>query len=128
MAIAVLPDSQRSIFDTLVLVNWRHSAEMLQAVREAKRGQDQTASAEATIRQWDFDYLASNGDDFDFLASMADEIDFLGSAAKNTIITRYNWDRTNSVESYVDLFRFCGPRRSPEYSISVLVASQFCGH
>lgn len=106
MAIASLPDSQRSIFDTLVLINWRHSAEMLQAVREAKRGQDQTASAEATIRQWDFDYLASNGDDFDFLASMADEIDFLGSAAKNTIITRYNWDRTNSVESYVDLFRF----------------------
>ncbi len=95
MAIALPPDSQQPFFDTLALLEWRHSTDVLQAVRKAKRGQCEIAPAEVTWAQCDFD----------FLASMGDQIDLFASSATDTLIVGAKWNQFASVDSYLDLFQ-----------------------
>jgi hypothetical protein len=85
-------------FDTLALLDWRHSTDVLTNVRAVRDSQ----ASEPEIERF------RKTDDFAFLTSMAAEIDFLASTATGTLIATSIWRQSTSVDAYLELFRSAG--------------------
>lgn len=85
----------KNFFETLALLQWRHSGAVLADVRETKR------AAGATREKG----LPASQIDLDFLTSMGDQIDLLTTAATSTIVASREWEQFASADTYLELFR-----------------------
>lgn len=97
----VCSGDQKSFFDQLALLEWRHSTDVLKNVREVRRGLS-SGITEAAITLSAFDLF--DAADFKALASLANKLDYKATTATGAIVATCNWNQSTSVDNYLDLF------------------------